>query len=222
MPLVDTSFLTIINKALRKLGQRALVIGELADPPVPNGKNARIVVESFAEILEQIIDDYPWGFAITRGQLDTPGVPVFGYSFSYPFPDGVLYSAIPYAVRILEIGDKQVWTWGAPGFWDGWYANTDFRWKSESREILLDLDEPLDIRYLYLPATAVNMPPNFREALSCRLAMEWAESMTATQTLDEKLERRYEKYTALAQSVDSAEGIPDPIKSSTWIDGRLT
>lgn len=216
---IDSTFLPVINEALNKLGQKRLVASQLT---TPNTKNARVVDDTFQNHLEKLIDDHPWGFAITRVQLTTPSVPVYGYDWAYPFPDGVLYSAAPYCIRMLEVGDQNLWIWGYPGFWNGWYANPVLRWKSESRELLIDAGEPLDCRYLYLPTVATLMPPNFKECLSLKLAMEWAEQITATQTLDEKIERRYEKVVMEARSIDSQEGIPDPLQSTTWIDGRWT
>lgn len=214
---IDATERPIINEALTKIGQRRITADQLT---TPDNKASNLVVDTYENHRDQLLEDHPWNFAIHRAEL-TKNVtaPVYEFDFDYDFPDGTTPSGKPYALRILQINDDLIWTWN---LWN-WQTGAGFnRWKSEDRKILSNTDTPLQIRYIGRVTTYATMTSMFRDLLSQKLAMEWAEPLTGSDSLGQSALRRFQIKLGEARTIDGQEGIPDAIKTTSWINARLT
>jgi len=213
---VDTTWLDTINVALTRLGQRLLTAGWEADP---TGKVETIVDSSFDFHLNGLVDDHPWHFLISRAEVAVDGTaPTWGPLYRYVIPAD--------CVRVLEVNSEDVWTWNPN---PGWAPGSSFaKWKTEynetSRQIVCDLGTPLKIKYLRsFPSSgaADHATPLFKELLSLWIASQWAEVLTASDSLDQKIDLRFRTLLSEARSIASQEGTPDPIVTNTWENSRL-
>ena len=129
-------------------------------------------------------------------------------------------------VRILEINGAQIWSWNPS---PGWFKGEGFPvWKTEwgttRRLIVTNVISPLQVRYLStLNTTAADtaMTPLFKELLSFWLASHWTEVLTASDSLDQKIDMRFRALLSESRSIDSQEGIPDRVITNTWEYSRL-
>lgn len=210
---IDSSELPIINAAISKLGQRRITSAQL---DTPDNKVSRLVEETYENHRDLMLEDHPWNFAIRRAELDkNVTTPVWGFNFEYDFPDG---DPDDYALRILQINDDVLWTWN----WAWVSAPGVRRWKVEDRKILTDLDEQLQIRYISRVTEYDDMTAMFKDLLSQKLTLEWAEPLTASDSLGDRAESRFRLKLSEARSIDGQEGIPDPIETSSWVGERFT
>ncbi len=214
---IDATERPIINEALTKIGQRRITAAQLT---TPDNKASNLVFDTYENHRDQMLEDHPWNFAIHRAELTVNATaPVYEFNFDYDYPDGTTPSGKPYALRILQINDDLLWTWDlwswnrAPGF---------SKWKSEDRKILSHIDTTLDIRYIGRVTTYATMTAMFRDLLSQKLAMEWAEPLTGSDSLGQSALRRFQIKLGEARTIDGQEGIPDPIETTSWISERFT
>lgn len=216
---IDAAELPIINRAMRRLGQREFA--NLAEVTTPTTKKADIVNGEYENHRDSMIQDHPWNDHIFRANLTTPTTPEWGFLYAYAFPDGATPAGKPYALRILEINDKLLWGWTT---WQGWIQNESYRsWKVEARNLLVDISDNIDIRYLGRdPTAAADWQPLFRECLALYCAMNWGEALQASNDLQSRLEVTFEKKIAEARSIDGQEGIQDGFDTSAYVSARVT
>jgi len=213
---IDATELPIINEALTKIGQRRITAAQLT---TPDNKASRLVSDTYENHRDQMLEDHPWNFAIERAELTVNATaPVYEFGFDYDFPDGTTPSGKPYALRILQINDDLLWTWT----WR-WEPGPGFsKWKSEGRKILTDIDTTLEIRYIGRVTTYATMTAMFKDLLAQKVAMEWAEPLTGSDSLGQTALRRFQLKLAEARTIDGQEGIPDAIETTSWISERFT
>ena len=207
----------IINEALTKLGQRRITAAQLT---TPDNKASNLVVDTYENHRDQLLEDHPWNFAIERASIVKESTtPVYDYNYEYAYPDGTTPASKLYALRILQINDDLLWSWGQ---W-GWIPQPGFSmWKSEGRKILANIDTPLEVRYIGRVTTYATMSAMFKDLLAQKLAMEWAEALTSSPSVDDRAERRFTRKLGEARAIDGQEGISDPIETTSWIMERYT
>ena len=215
---IGSSELGIINEPPTKLGQRRITAGHLA---TPDNKASRLVEDSYENHRDLMLQDHPWNFAIDRASIVKESTtPLFDFNFEYAYPDGTTPADKPYALRILRINDDLLWSWG---YLNAWIQEPGFhRWKSEGRKILTNFDTPLEVRYIGRIVDSTQMDAMFKDLLSQKLSMEWAEALTGSPSVDDKSERRFIRKLGEARSIDGQEGIPDPITTTSWVSERFT
>ena len=215
---IHSDLLETINVALSRLGQRPLAASDLTSP---TGKIAVLVDGSLQFHLDALVDDHPWHFLIKRSEITKESTnPTWGPDFQYIIPSD--------CIRVLEINGTQVWNWNPT---PGWIKGDAFpmwktEWGSTRRVIVTDVTSPLQVRYLAkLDATAASTlglaTPLFKELLTFWLASQWAETVTASDSLDQKVDLRFRALLSEARSLASQEGIPDPLQTKVWENSRL-
>lgn len=167
--------LQIANRALFKLG--AAPISSFED----QSEEGLAMKEFYRQIRDELMSSYRWNFALARAELvPLARKPLFGFSLQYQLPRDFL--------RLEQI------------------HNANFRYDlmgyklSEVKEfsiegdcILTDIGPTLKIRYLRRVENSELFPPTFVNALTDRLAMEFCEKFTQSNS---KLELFAKKYKA--------------------------
>lgn len=186
----------IANQALRRLGANAIL--SFADPTA----EGILVNDTFFEIRDDLLRDHPWNFASTRTSLAASATaPEWGFKRAFPTPEGFL--------RLLEVNDQST------------YEVKVEHIEGIGTVFVTDLDAPLEILYLSKVDDPELYDPKFRKALALRCAVEWAEPLTATNSVLESVSVEFERALQAAKSADGQEGTPDQLAPNTWIRARL-
>ena len=214
---IDGSEVNVINEALNRLGQIRITAGQISSP---DNKVSRLVADSYERHRNAALRDHPWNFAIYRRELSkNVTAPVYGFNYAYDLPDG---SPDPYCLRVLQLNDQVVWDYSTAG----WSLVDDMRrrWKVEQRQILVDIDEPLGVRYIGVPATvdATAWDDLFFDALAAKCAFFWCENLTSSDSLKERQGNEFERILREARSIDGQEGIHDALETTDWLIHRLS
>ena len=180
----------IANAALDKLGEPPLTSFD------DESRGARLAKRTYADLRDALLREYPWNFAMHRAELaaDEDG-PEWGYTYRYPLPADFL--------RQIEI-----------------YNPNAAEWRMEGGAILTDLGAPLQLRYIRRITDVNAMDFDFREALSARLAMEWAQALTQDGSTVERMAALYEAKLRTARAADGHEEEPRALETTTFIDAR--
>ena len=190
------SDVSIVNAALHKLG--ALRITALTD----TSKEGLLANDTYADIRDTLLRSHPWNFAIVRVALAADATaPVWEFDVAYPLPEG----ANP-CLRVLEVEGED---------------EHSGKWMVEGRAIITSLTAPLNIRYIKRVTDMNSWDALATEALSSRLAMEWATTLTHDPQVQSDMTQLYNALKLPeARSIDGQEDIAVQIESSEWIDAR--
>lgn len=182
----------IANIALQKLGAQA--INDFSD----DSDAARLADLTYAELRDVVLREHPWNFAMKRAALAAlVDVPAWGYARLFQLPTDCL--------RVFAIDNP----------------NRE-PWKVEGLRIATDLAAPLNILYVAQVTDPTQFDVLFREALSARLAMEWAETLTGTSTLQVQMAQLYARKIQDARGVDGQEGSVEQWDVFEWVESRFT
>lgn len=185
---------SIINRALTKLGVATITV-RTEDSP-----QARLANITFDEARDDLMRDHPWNWAVKRTSLAASATaPTWNFTYAYIPPVDML--------RLWEVDNPSGYEYRIESTTDG-------------PVIVTDLGAPLKIAYIAKITDPNQMDEKFREALSARLAMEWAEPLTAVSTITDKMELWYMKALRDAKAVDGQEESPRQFNVDTWITSR--
>ena len=181
---------TIANAALTLLGERR--INDLDE----NSKTANVLKERFDEVRDALLRRHPWNFATTRVKIaqDT-AAPTWGFDNSYTLPSDLL--------RLLEVENPNHWPY-----------------RVEGRNIVTDLESPLQIAYTKQVTDTNDMDVLFRQALAAELAAEVAEAITGDDGKVRDMQAIVFGKIREARNTDGQEPSPRAIESSEWLDAR--
>jgi hypothetical protein len=186
----------IVNRALVLIGEPQLTT---LDDDTKTGRLAR---DDYDATRRAVLRDHYWNFAVRRVSIAASSTaPEWGFSLAYPLPADYL--------RIIEVYGGDTNAWKIEG------SDTD------GRVIVTDLESPIDVRYITDHTNVERMDVLFREALSARLAMDWAMSITKAATVQERMTALYMEKMREARAVDGQEGTPDEWIASDWINARF-
>ena len=191
------SDVSVVNSALHKLGVSRIVAF------TDTTKQGTLANDTFADIRDSLLRAHPWNFAIEREALAADATaPKWGYTTKYALPEG----QTPCLRVLLVEGEDE-------------YSG---RWTVEGRFILTDLTAPLNISYIKRITDANSMDAMFRDALSQRLAMEWATTLTHDAQIQNDMTRLYNSLKLPeARSIDGQEDIAVQIEACEWIEARF-
>ena len=191
------SDISVVNSALHKLGVSRIVAF------TDTTKQGTLANDTFADIRDSLLRAHPWNFAIDRAALAADATaPEWGFDARYALPEG----ATP-CLRVLEV--------------EGGDENSG-RWTVEGRFIITSLTAPINIRYIKRITDANSMDAMFREALSARLSMEWATTLTHDAQIQNDMTRLYNSLKLPeARSIDGQEDIAVQIEACEWIESRF-
>lgn len=190
----DHAAVDIANFALGAVGAARITA---IDEDSPEG---RAVNQFYNEVLEDLLESYPWKFAITRRQLakDATG-PAFGRTNAFTLPAEALQLLPPYP--------------------EDDYRSRD--WIIESGKVYTDDGDPLDVRYVEFVDDPNRMSPSFRKAFALMLAVELCEPLTKSNTKKESLISRAQAQVRKAMSIDARQVPPVETVDDTLLESRL-
>ena len=166
-------------------------IGSFADQSVP----ARLANRSYVDLRDALLREFPWNFAIKRVALAADvTAPTWGFARAFTLPSDNL--------RLIELDNED-----------------DYDWRNEDGKILTDHSAPLNIRYV-ASVTEGKMDATFRECLSARLAMEWAEPLSQTTSKGEQMAARCKNKLQVARTADGQTGRVRTLAAQDFLDVR--
>lgn len=183
----------IANAALRLIGENTITSFTDGNP------EANFIADRYEEVRDSLLREHNWNFAIKRRKLaQLSASPAFGWDYQYQLPSDWL--------RTVSVHDNE----------DGVGI---VRYREENGKLLSDSDE-IYLRYVARVTDPNLMPPDFREALAYRLAIEGAINLVQSTTLREQMVRDAAKKLRRARSSDALGDHPEPLQQGTWITRR--
>lgn len=195
----------IVNRALTKLGANRIT--SLSD----NTKEAREANAMFSIVRQAELRANIWRFSILRIELfmaPSPPTPAYGYTYAYEKPGSLL--------RLIQVGDYY------PGAEIIDYANGETApYAFEGEYILSNEGDGIFVRYVQDVTDTTKFDALFVEAFACKLAMELAEPITASDNKRERATREYREALMTAVRTNAVEAPPQKIADDTWMLVRL-
>lgn len=156
----------------------------------------RLANRSYADVRDALVREFPWNFAMKRASLAANvATPEWGFSYAYNLPTGCM--------RLVEVNNDY-----------------GYDWRLEGRTIVTDLEPPLKIKYVGTVPEG-EMEATFREALAARLAMEWAEPLSATTSIANSMATLYKNKLQVARAADGQEDRLRTVEVTQFIDARF-
>jgi hypothetical protein len=159
-----------------------------------NTRNARVANTIYDQIRQGMLRSHPWNFATKRASLALlTETPAFGYSYYYQLPADCL--------RIVR------------------EENPNVIYKVEGRRILTD-QPGINIIYIYDVEDVSAMDRLFIEALTYRLAAQFAAMIKLDPGLGGAMDSKAEICERKARQVDGQEETAEMLISNLWTDGE--
>lgn len=168
--------LEVINNALMKIG---LPLAASLDDCDWNASSV------YDLVVEQVLRSFNWGFAGRFATLtQSAQAPAHGYKYSYAMPTDCL--------RVIDI-----------------HCGFELRapkspFVVSGRNILTNA-QPCNARYVSMVNDPTQWPPDFTDAVSCRIAFEIASLSAQTMSMTAGLLQLYQLSLSTAQAADAAE-----------------
>jgi len=161
--------------------------------PSPAG---RLANRTYEDLRDSMLREFAWNFATTRASLAAEvDVPLWEFANSYVLP--------PDCLRLISVNN--------PG---------DLEWRNERNRIVTDITAPLEIKYVARVLVSA-FDSTFREALSARLAMEWAEPLSQTTSVASAMANLYQNKLRVARVADGQEDRQQIIEAVGFIEARF-
>lgn len=192
----------IVNVALTALGESRIIS---LDDDVKPAREAKAI---FTKIRDALLASFNWNFAKARASLPAlVAVPAFGYARKFQLPANCL--------RVTFVGDYYV---GAD--------LTDYRgiptdeYAIEGREILTNLGDPLNIKYVKQVTDPTQFGAAFTDAFGCRLARDLAVSLTNSVSKKNSMNEDYKVSIRDAIRANAIELPPSKLPDDEWLLSR--
>jgi hypothetical protein len=183
------SDVSIVNSALRKVGS-AVIQSLTSGTPEANAAN-----DLYDPHRLKLLRSHHWNFATKRAALARlAAAPAFGFEYKYQTPSDFL--------RIVSVHPD-----------DQGISNIEY--KLESDDIHTDAEE-VYLRYVANIVDPNLMSPDFREALSLSLAVDFAISIAQSNVLNQNLRDEYQQVLLHAKSADSIEDWAEEEPAGSW------
>lgn len=190
---MSVSKTSICNKALRKLGAKALINIDTDISP-----EATLCKASYDAVLLEVLRMHNWNFAIFRQSLnlDASGTPVFQYTNRFILP------TIPIFIKLLSV-------------------ENDIDFKLENN-FLVTNEPTVNIRFIGKETDPNKYDSLFIEAFSSKLAYEIAYSLTSDETRTARIKQDFIETLSLARERDNQEDNDIADTSSSFSASRVT
>ncbi|WBG90022.1 hypothetical protein N5580_13085 [Pantoea piersonii] len=199
-----TTKIIVINRALVKLGEERLM------SEMDNNKASRTIEAIYDGLLESLLRDYRWAFAIKRTKLAALSeAPAYGYSTQYQLPADFL--------RIDEVLNSaliEAWSYSGERL-------SSAPWQIEGRKILTDIESPLHLRYGAKVTDPSQWDSSFAEAFACLLAYEMCESITQSSTKKQAAAQDFDTAIKAARAASAIERPRIKQQETSWLTSRL-
>jgi hypothetical protein len=185
------SDLEIVNGALSRLGIAPISsIGE-------NSEEGALAQSTYYIYRDQLLQSHPWNFAVDTISLSTASPIPEGYASAFQVPGDTLR-----VLSIVNLPDTE--GWAIEG--DKLYTNLDRTecWIKRIRKV----------------TQSGRFSAGFADALMAKLAAEWAEALTSSNTLLDRMEALRDRKTRETRSFDGQEGTPKVVNHRGWVSQR--
>lgn len=187
------SVVEICNRALQKLGAKRITSLD------QDSVNARACLAAYSSCRQAELRAHPWSFAVDRTALAADAqAPAFGKANAFTLPAECLRVLAPYPEQNLN----------------------SLEWQIEGRKIYTDESAPLYLRFITDEEDPAVMDPLFREALSCRMALEMCEELTQSNSKKESVRSDYTQAIREARRVNAIEKISEMPPEDSWVTVR--
>ena len=160
---------------------------------------ANFINSRYDEIRRSLLESHTWNFAVKRVKLaQLSAVPVSEFDFFYALPSDFIRSVL---VHDNDAGTGAVLH------------------RVEDNKVACSASE-VWLKYIYDVTDPNSMTPLFREALSCKIAMEAAVNLAGSNTLYELMREEFERANRRARSADSMSDFPDRLPVGSWATSR--
>lgn len=186
--------LQIVNGALSRIGIAPIsAIGE-------DSEAGTLALTTYEIYRDQLLQSHPWNFATKQATLTPSATITPGWGTTFDLPNDVL--------RVVEI----VWVDRI-----GW----DTRWLVQDGKLLYESNaDELEVRYIYKLTEAGRFSAGFTDALMAKLATEWSEPLTSSNSLTDRMARSEDKKTRETRSYDGQEAYPRVLRHHSWTENR--
>ena len=182
----------LINAALVKIGEKRITSQGYA---TPTNERERVANEHYERLRDAELRRNRWNFAIKWASLSEdetePDNP--NYDVRYALPSDCL--------RVIEI-----------------YETTDY--KVESGYIVCNVDDEINIRYVRRVTVVNDMDVLFRDAFSCRIAVEFCDRLTGKRAKRADVVAEYTAFMGQAANTDAIESPLEEFPEDDWITAR--
>jgi hypothetical protein len=191
------SEVVIANTALRRLGANTITSF------MEGSKSANCVLDFFEETRDDLLRAHAWNFATKRAKLaQLANAPAFGFDHAYGLPAGW--------IRTISVHDN-----------DGGFGTVEYKAENQDgQNVLLCSSEDVYLRYVARVTDPNRMPPDFRAALSRRLAAAMALDLTKSNTIKQQCDQEAEDMVRRAKSADAMGSTPERRPSGSWAMSR--
>lgn len=201
MAKIDT-----INRSLIALGEP--VLASLA-ADVPNAERASKVYD---DMLALLLASHRWNFALKSASLQKAAINSYNQYFKYAYPLPVDY------LKLDKVGhfNKQIKTY--PAF------ISDAEYMIMGKNILSDMAEGLDIRYIAKITDDTFYPPNFKEALVAVIAAKLANCFRSSGKANNEYQKNMAEYNffiAAARRQNEIARDMETLPDTSWVRERL-
>lgn len=184
----------ICNLALIRGGQNKIAAID------ENSKAADLLNGIWDMIIDEVLRDHTWNFAVRRAQVDAEDTaPDWGFALEYLLPDDCL--------RVLSIDD-----------------DPEISYRVEGVSIFTDEDTPINLKYIGRFGSdeedIAYFDVKFVNALAWRLLQEIAFALTASLKLVQLASQAYMMALSEAKTVDSQEDSGQDAGCGVWTDAR--
>jgi len=184
----------IANSALVKIGSKQ-TITSFNDGTA----GANIASLRYDEIRQDLLRSHNWNFATARVKLAKLATqPSFGYQNCFQLPSGSLRTVGVFLGKNAPLTDYRI----------------------EGSAISADASD-VYLTYIRDVTDVAEMPPDFRECLSDRLAMDMAIPIAGSSNIFQLMESRLERALWRAKSTDSIEDAARQMPAGSWWSARM-
>lgn len=157
---------------------------------------ARLTINLFDDVQDDLLRAHPWSFATKRVKLSPlVSTPPYGYKYEFNKPPDML--------RLLSI--------------DSLYAGRDF--KLEGGKILANVSA-LDMCYVFRNNDVGTWPPDFVNAVKYELASQIAYPIAKSDTLRQTLEQKAQYKLMIAKANNAMETPSQRFKGNPLLQAR--
>ena len=185
----------ICNMGLLEVGAKPKIASLTED-----SDNARLCNQFYAPVRDAVLRGHLWNCAIHRTTVTAlVDAPDSDYDHQYQLPTN------PYCLRLLQVGDSD---------------HQPTIWRVEGRKFLTNEDSP-PIVYIKRITDTNEFDPLLVDAISIRLAIKFATSVTNSRKMTADLIEQYERITLpLARTIDAQETSGDAFITEDWQTAR--